>query len=245
MFRRPLFVAVPIFAVAALAGCGSSNSDTASIVSPPAQSQTLTFTGTSTTTAPTGPTGPTGPTIVTPKSGKLSVEPKITVPKTAPPTKLVTKDLVAGTGAIAQAGDTITVNYVGALYKGAKIFDASWTRGQTFATPLGQGAVIPGWDQGLVGMRVGGRRELTIPPALGYGKAGQPPTIPGNSTLVFIVDLLAVQPVAGATGVTGATVAPGALGTTGGTGTTGASGTGATGATSGSTSATTGSSGAS
>ena len=237
MSRRPLVLAVPIVAIAALAGCGSSSPDTASIVSPPAQSQTLTFTATSTSTAPTGPTGATGPRIVTPKSGRLSVEPKITVPKTAAPTKLVRKDLIAGTGAVAQAGDTITVNYVGALYKDGKVFDASWTRGQTFATPLGQGAVIAGWDQGLVGMRVGGRRELIIPPALGYGKTGQG-TIPANATLIFIIDLLAVQPFSGATGVTGATVAPGALGSTGATGTTGATAGGATGSASGATGAT-------
>ena len=92
--------------------------------------------------------------------------------------------------------------------------------------------MIKGWDQGLVGMRVGGRRELIIPPALGYGAAGQPGVIPKNATLIFIVDLLALTPASGATGVTGATVAAGALGTTGGTGTTGASGTsGSTGTT--------------
>src|SRR5437868_1680018 len=140
MPRRYLLASVPIVAAAVLAGCGSSSSDTASIISPPSQSQTLTFTATATgPTGTTGPTGPTGPTIVTPASGKLSVEPKITVPKGAAPSKLVKKDLVKGTGAVARAGDTITVNYVGALYEGGKVFDASWTRGQTFPTPLGEG----------------------------------------------------------------------------------------------------------
>jgi peptidylprolyl isomerase len=79
------------------------------------------------------------------------------------------------------------------LYNGGKEFDASWKRNQTFPFTLGQGSVIKGWDQGLVGMKVGGRRELIIPPALAYGAAGSPPTIPGNSTLIFVVDLLAAS----------------------------------------------------
>ena len=225
MPRRHLLAAVPVLAAAVLAGCGSSNPDTAHIQSPPSQSQSLSFTATSTTTSPagttaaTGATGATGPTIVTPSSGKLSVEPKVTVPKTAAPTKLTSKDLIAGTGAAAAAGDTITVNYVGVLYSNGKIFDSSWQRKTTLATPIGEGAVIPGWDQGLIGMRVGGRRELIIPPALAYKSTGQG-AVPPNATLIFIVDLLGVTPPAGATGVTGATVAPGALGTTGSTGST-------------------------
>src|SRR5579863_1048751 len=124
MSRRPLFAVIPAIAAAALAGCGSNNSDTAQIVSPPSESQTLTFTPTATT--PTGPSGTTGataaaPTIVTPRSGKLSVEPKIAVPKGPAPSRLEKKDLVVGTGAVVQAGDTITVNYVGALYSGGKV----------------------------------------------------------------------------------------------------------------------------
>ena len=116
------------------------------------------------------------------------------VPKGAPPNKLVVKDLITGTGPAAKAGSTITVNYVGVLYKGGKEFDSSWKTGQPFAPfQLGQGRVIPGWDKGLVGMKVGGRRELIIPPSLGYGKTGSPPTIPANATLVFVVDLLAAS----------------------------------------------------
>jgi peptidylprolyl isomerase len=128
----------------------------------------------------------------------LATEPTIAKQSGKPPTKLVTKDLIIGTGPTASAGQTITVNYVGALYNTGKVFDASWTRHQTFTTPLtassptGQG-VIPGWVQGIAGMKVGGRRELIIPPNLAYGKAGQPPTIPPNSTLVFVVDLLQVS----------------------------------------------------
>jgi FKBP-type peptidyl-prolyl cis-trans isomerase len=124
---------------------------------------------------------------------QLATKPKVTVPSGPAPTKLVTKDLINGTGATASAGKTVTVNYVGVLYKTGKEFDSSWKRNQPFTTSLAQGSVISGWVQGLAGMKVGGRRELIIPPSLGYGKAGSPPTIPPNSTLVFVVDLLSVQ----------------------------------------------------
>jgi peptidylprolyl isomerase len=204
---------------AAIAGCGASNADTAHIVPPTSTPQTLTFTATatSTTTTPTTTTpAATTPTIVTPKHGPLATEPKITVPSGPAPTTLKTKDLVVGTGATVTLTDTITVNYVGALYSNGKVFDSSWSRKTTLSTVLSQ--VIKGWGDGLVGMRVGGRRELIIPPSLGYGKAGDPPTIPANATLIFIVDMLAITPPAGATGVTGATIATGALGATGSTG---------------------------
>jgi peptidylprolyl isomerase len=227
--RSRHLLAPAIAAAALIAGCGgSNNSDTAHIKPPPAQSQTLTFTATSTSTGATGATTPPTPTIVTPKSGPLSSEPKITLPKTAAPKTLVGKDLVTGTGAAAATGDTLTVNYVGELYSNGKVFDASWKRNQTFTLPgpLGSGSVIKGWDQGLVGMRVGGRRELIIPPSLGYGSTAQT-GIPKNSTLVFVVDLLALTPASGSTGATGATFVPGAIGSTGSSGTNGA--TGATG----------------
>jgi peptidylprolyl isomerase len=123
----------------------------------------------------------------------LSTEPTVTVPKTPAPTHLVTKDLITGTGQTAQEGDTVTVNYVGVLYKTGKTFDSSWSRHQTFTTALTTGSVIPGWVQGIAGMKVGGRRELIIPPSLGYGAKGSPPTIPGNSTLIFVVDLISVS----------------------------------------------------
>jgi peptidylprolyl isomerase len=110
---------------------------------------------------------------------------------------LVTKDLITGTGAVAADGDELTVDYVGALYKTGKVFDASWLhggpKGQPFPFQLGVHAVIPGWDEGLVGMRVGGRRELIIPAALAYGAQGSGSTIPPNSPLIFVVDLLAVS----------------------------------------------------
>ena len=128
--------------------------------------------------------------VGTPTSGPLATEPKVTPPSGAPPTKLVTKDLIVGTGPTAEAGDKVTVNYVGILFKGGKEFDASWKRKEPFEFGLGAGQVIKGWDQGVVGMKVGGRRELVIPSELAYGKTGSPPTIPANAPLVFVIDLL-------------------------------------------------------
>lgn len=106
-------------------------------------------------------------------------------------TGLYYQDLVVGPGARAEAGDSITVHYTGWLHDGTQ-FDSSVDRGQPFGFTLGVGRVIPGWDQGVEGMRVGGKRKLVIPPSLGYGSARNGP-IPGNSTLVFDVELLAVN----------------------------------------------------
>jgi peptidylprolyl isomerase len=135
-------------------------------------------------------TGETSTTAKTPTTGPLSKEPKVTPPTGPAPSKLVTKDLIVGSGPEAKVGQTVTVNYVGVLYKGGKEFDASWKRNEPFSFPLGKGQVIAGWDQGVAGMKVGGRRELIIPSALAYGVKGSPPTIPGNAPLVFVVDLL-------------------------------------------------------
>lgn len=118
--------------------------------------------------------------------------PQVTVPKGAPPKKLVIEDLKTGTGAEAKAGDEVTVNYVGVNYGNGKEFDASWDRGEPFPFQLGAGMVIPGWDKGVEGMKVGGRRELIIPPNLAYGPEGRPPVIPPNETLIFVIDLVEV-----------------------------------------------------
>jgi peptidylprolyl isomerase len=130
------------------------------------------------------------PEATTPTSGPLATEPKVTPPSGPAPTTLQKKDLIVGTGKEAKAGDTVTVNYVGVLYKGGKVFDASWKRKEPFQFKLGVKQVIPGWDQGVPGMKVGGRRELVIPAELAYGKTGSPPTIPPNAPLVFVIDLL-------------------------------------------------------
>jgi peptidylprolyl isomerase len=119
-------------------------------------------------------------------------KPKVTVPKGAPPKELEIKEIEEGTGDEAKAGDEVTVQYVGVNYKTGKEFDASWDRGEPFTFPLGAGRVIPGWDQGVEGMKVGGRRELIIPPELAYGPEGSPPAIGPNETLIFVIDLLEV-----------------------------------------------------
>jgi peptidylprolyl isomerase len=121
-------------------------------------------------------------------------KPKVSVEKGAkPPQELVSKELVEGSGEEAKRGDEISVQYVGVDYKTGKEFDSSWSRSEPFSFTLGKSEVIPGWDQGLEGMKVGGRRELIIPPELGYGKAGSPPAIPPNETLVFVIDLESVN----------------------------------------------------
>lgn len=119
-------------------------------------------------------------------------KPKVKVPSGPPPQKLVSKDLKAGEGQAAKAGDEVTVQYVGVNYRNGKQFDASWDRGEPFTFTLGAGQVIEGWDQGIEGMKPGGRRELIIPPELGYGSQ-RSGSIPPYSTLVFVVDLLEIN----------------------------------------------------
>jgi peptidylprolyl isomerase len=120
-------------------------------------------------------------------------KPEVQVPEGKPPTELQIEDLTEGGGDEAKAGDEVSVHYVGVNYKSGKQFDASWDRGESFSFELGAGMVIPGWDQGVEGMKVGGRRELIVPPELGYGSTGSPPDIPPNETLVFVIDLLEVR----------------------------------------------------
>lgn len=128
--------------------------------------------------------------------GLKNQKPKMDESKTAPIVKQATalkiEDLVVGTGKEAVAGDTITVNYLGTLVDGTK-FDSSYDRNQPFKFTLGAGQVIAGWDQGFTGMKVGGKRKLTIPPELGYGSRGAGSSIPPDSTLIFEVELLDVS----------------------------------------------------
>jgi peptidylprolyl isomerase len=149
--------------------------------------------GSDSSTTPSSSSEESTATKETEAAPKTKTKPKVAVPKGAAPKKLEVKDLEEGSGAEAKAGDAVTVNYVGVNYKTGKEFDASWDRGEPFTFTLGAGEVIPGWDQGVAGMKVGGRRELIIPPSLGYGSAGAPPAIPPNETLVFVVDLEAVE----------------------------------------------------
>ncbi len=123
----------------------------------------------------------------------MGTKPTVDISAGAPPAELVREDLVTGVGAEATPGKTVEVHYVGVAWSTKKQFDASWDRGETFDFPLGAGRVIRGWDEGVKGMRVGGRRRLIIPPAMGYGARGAGGDIGPNETLVFIVDLLAVR----------------------------------------------------
>ena len=184
-----ILAALATTALLASACGGSTKESEADKFAQTAESQAKTLTtaaGTTTSQAP-----PTA-TKVAPSSGERDINSKPKIPKQsgAAPKALKVEDLIAGKGPAAKSGDKISVRYVGVLFDNNKEFDSSWKRGKApFQLTLGQGQVIRGWDQGLVGMKVGGRRRLTIPPDLAYGAQGQPPTIPANATLVFDVDL--------------------------------------------------------
>ena len=121
-----------------------------------------------------------------------ATKPDVPVPGGEPPASLDIADLEVGTGAEATNGSAVDVHYVGVSWATGKQFDASWDRRETFSFRLGAGEVIPGWDQGVQGMKVGGRRRLTIPPDLAYGARGAGGVIAPNETLVFVVDLVGV-----------------------------------------------------
>jgi peptidylprolyl isomerase len=170
--RGPLLIISLCLALAlAIAGCGGSDDSSSSTQS----------------------TSEAASTAKSEAAVNLDTKPKVTVPSGAPPKQLEEKEIVEGGGAEAKAGDEVTVQYVGVGYKSGEEFDASWDRGEPFTFTLGAGEVIPGWDQGVAGMKVGGRRELTIPPNLAYGPTGSPPVIGPNETLIFVVDLVAVS----------------------------------------------------
>ncbi|HET8595466.1 MAG TPA: FKBP-type peptidyl-prolyl cis-trans isomerase [Intrasporangium sp.] len=116
-------------------------------------------------------------------------KPEIDFPEGGAPTDLVIEDLIVGDGAEAKAGDTVSAHYVGVSHSTGEEFDSSWGRGQPLEFRLGVGMVIPGWDRGIEGMKVGGRRKLTIPPQLAYGDRGAGAAIGPGETLIFVVDL--------------------------------------------------------
>jgi peptidylprolyl isomerase len=183
--RRSLSLPLILLAVAALfvGACGSDDDEAD---------------GDSTTTA--GGDVPAGAEIVS-VSDDLSTAPEIELePTDEAPAELVVEDIVVGDGTEAVAGSTVEVQYNGVLPNDEE-FDSSWETGQPLEFALGSGMVIPGWDEGVAGMLVGGRRALVIPPNLAYGPSGSPPVIPANATLVFVVDLVGVvePPPAGAT----------------------------------------------
>ena len=124
-----------------------------------------------------------------------SEKPEVTVPADTPPSyQLELEDIAVGDGDEAVAGKIVEVHYVGVSWKNGKQFDASWDRGDTFKFGLGKGQVIKGWDEGVAGMRVGGRRRITVGPHLAYGAAGVPGVIPPHAVLTFDVELLEVRP---------------------------------------------------
>lgn len=186
---------IPLALVAAMlfaAGCGSDNSGNSTSAADQAPAETQTQTATQ---------PPEQPQTTAPKARKvkppageadLAKKPRPAKGQGKPPSSLVVQDLIVGKGKKAAAGDLVSVRYVGVLFKNGKEFDASWKGkgpGQPFQFPLGAGQVIPGWDQGVPGMRVGGRRKLIIPAALAYGAQGYPPSIPPFAALIFDIDL--------------------------------------------------------
>ncbi len=183
-------------ALTAAAGCGEDEPEAAS-----------SGTGTNSATTETTPTTPaeTAPGEAAPSDSEsggatgegeistdLETKPEIPKPTGEAPTELEVNDIVEGKGPAAKEGDTLQMRYVGVFFDTGEQFDASWDRGpETFDFPLGAGMVIPGWDQGLEGMKVGGRRELVIPAELAYGD-NPPPGFPADADLVFVVDLVGI-----------------------------------------------------
>jgi peptidylprolyl isomerase len=161
----------------AVAGCGGGGDSSSSSTESSASTETGSSTEESSESA---------------KKGEKT-KPTVTVPKGVSPKKFAFRELEEGTGATAKKGDEVTVQYVGVGYDSEEEFDSSWSRNEPFSFTLGAGEVIKGWDQGVEGMKVGGRRELLIPGNLAYGSAGSPPNIGPNETLIFVIDLLAVK----------------------------------------------------
>jgi peptidylprolyl isomerase len=169
-----LMLALCVALAIAVAGCGGGGSDSSSESTGSTESNESTKSGESGNT-------------------DTSKKPVVVVPKGLSPKTYAYKEIVKGTGATAKSGDKVTVQYVGVGFDSEKEFDSSWSRNEPFEFNLGAGEVIAGWDKGVAGMKVGGRRELLLPGNLAYGAAGSPPEIGPNETLIFVIDLLAVE----------------------------------------------------
>lgn len=181
---RMLTVTAAVAVLLAIAGCGGDDDGSGGQgagADTPAQTETS-----GTETAPS-------PAEQEEALKDTSVKPVIPKPTGSPPRRLVKEDIVKGRGPAAKPGDVVVVNYVGVNFSNGDEFDASWDRGRPVPVELGSGDVIEGWDRGLVGIRAGGRRKLTIPPELGYGAEGYPPEIPPNETLVLVIDAVSVN----------------------------------------------------
>ena len=183
--------AITVLSALALAGCGSEPE-------PAQEPNAATPTPTATEATPEPEAGGDAITVSgveIANAEDLDSEPEVTVREGAePPAKLVSRNLVRGDGARIASGDEVSVRYTGVSWSTGEKFDASWDAGtQPITFPIGVGRVIPGWDEGVTGMRVGDRRLLIIPPDLGYGAAGQPPVIAPDETLIFVIDAVDVS----------------------------------------------------
>jgi peptidylprolyl isomerase len=176
-------LALAVFA----AGCGkgASYSDVNANSTPPASE------GSSTDSTGDSGSETSGKTVMPKVSGSASEKPELSDASGQPPSKMIEKDITKGDGKTAKDGDEVEVNYVGHNWSNNEEFDTSWGK-TAFTFTLGQGQVIKGWDQGVVGMKEGGRRLLIIPPDLGYGDQGQG-SIPAGETLIFVVDLKKIK----------------------------------------------------
>lgn len=181
---RILIVIACLIVVLAAAGCGSgSSSDSAS-----SGDSSSASTASATNTNASNESGESPPSATPPTKPPAKIE----IPTNVPKDKLATADLKEGAGATARDGDELTVQYIGVGSKSEKTFDSSWEREEPLSFQLGEGEVIKGWDEGIVGMKVGGRRELYIPAHLAYGSEGTASIAP-NEAIVFVIDLLAVK----------------------------------------------------
>jgi FKBP-type peptidyl-prolyl cis-trans isomerase len=196
---RSLALSLSVLSLAAglTAGCGGGSDDGfrkdgSKIDGDPSTTLPTDLASTKSTTTTARKAGQPLPTQTAIVGVSTDLKERPTIPKAtgAAPKELQGSEVVTGTGAEAKDGDKVTVEYEGALFSNAKVFDSSWKKGRTpFEFTIGQGEVIQGWDQGVPGMKVGGRRVLVIPADLAYGATGSPPTIPANAPLVFVVDL--------------------------------------------------------
>jgi peptidylprolyl isomerase len=186
MRAKLISLTLAVVLVAGVAACGEDDSPSGGSGAEPAETSTP---------APTEAAAPSGggaDAIAKGVSKDTKTKPEVPAPSAEPPTTLIVKDIVKGTGPKAKPGDQLTMQYVGTSWSNGQQFDASWDAGQPFPFQLGAGMVIAGWDQGMVGMQAGGRRLLVIPPDLGYGPSGSGPIGP-NETLIFVVDLVDIK----------------------------------------------------
>ena len=188
--RRRLLPAASIVCLALLAGCGDDETPSDATTATTGSTGSTSSECASDSTADT--TSATSPEDAAPEASFPEGKPTVEIPAELP-TELVVTDLIDGAGEAAETGDTVTVNYVGVLSADGTEFDNSYDRGSTFPVVLGAGRVIPGWDEGLIGIKVGGRRQLDIPAELAYGDAGSGDTIKPGDAISFIVDAISID----------------------------------------------------